>query len=252
MTKKYIPFIAIAGLILLLTACNLASATPTPQVDISSPTTPTQTPPEPATATQTFTPAPTVTSTPYPMYFTDEFNSDLLAWESFQTGGSNSPSAKIENGFLRIDISSPNTWYYAIHNGHEYSDVTLTAKVDGTPSGSVGLICDYDEVEGWYEFNIASDRTYSVLFGQWLAQGIAQYIPLATDTLSYLEAGSLNYEIGLTCQENALRLSVNGTLFRNLDVSRYGLSQGKIGITASSFDETPAISLFDWVKVSEK
>jgi hypothetical protein len=250
MKQKYLTFIVFAGF-LLLTACNLATATSSPQVDVISPTAPTQTPPEPATATQTFTPAPTFTFTPYPMYFTEEFSSDLEAWESFQTGGSTPPTVKTENGLLRIDIASPHTWYYAIHNDHEYSNVTVTAKVDGNPSGSIGLVCYYNETKGWYEFNIASDRTYSVLLGQWLAEGIAQYIPLATDILDYLEAGSLNYEISMSCQANTLLLYINGTLFRKMDVSSYGLTDGKIGITTSSFDEIPMLSLFDWVKVSE-
>ena len=251
MTQKQLLLIAIAGLI-LLTACNLPTLTPTPQVNLLSPAAPSLTPPAPATATQTFTPAPTFTSTPYPMYFTEEFNSDLGVWEAFQTGGSSSPTVNLENSLLRIDIASPNTWYYAVYNGHEYSNVTVSAKVDGSPNGSIGLLCYYNESKGWYEFNIASDRTYSVLFGQLLAQDIAQYTPLATNTLDYLEAGSLNYEISLTCQENTLLLYVNGILFRKLDVTRYGLTEGKIGLTASSFDEVPMTVFFDWVKVNQK
>ena len=253
MTQKQLLLITIAGF-MLLTACNLATETPTPQADLLSPTAPSLTPPAPATATQTrfATPVPTFTSTPYPIYFTEEFNSDLGAWESFQTGGSSSPTVNLENSLLRIDIPSPYTWYYAVHNGHAYSNVTVSAKIDGNPGGSIGVLCYYNETKGWYEFNIASDRTYSVLFGQWLAQDIAQYTPVATDRLDYLEAGSLNYEISLTCQENTLLLYVNGILFRTLDVTRYGLTEGKIGITASSFDEIPMTVFFDWVKVSEK
>ncbi len=63
-----------------------------------------------------------------------------------------------------------------------------------------------------------------------LADGIAQYTPIATDSTEYLQAGNLNYEIGLTCQENTLLLYINGKLFRKLDVTRYGLTEGKIGI----------------------
>ena len=82
-------------------------------------------------------------------------------------------------------------------------------------------------------------------------EGIAQYTPIATDSTNYLQAGNLNYEIGLTCQENILLLYINGKLFRKLDVTRYGLTEGKIGINASSFEETPMTATFDWVKVSE-
>jgi hypothetical protein len=188
---------------------------------------------------------------PVPLFFTDEFNSDLGAWVSFQTGGAEPPSVKLENDLLRIDFPTSNTWYYAIHNAHEYSSVFVSAKFLGTPSGSLGVICNYDESKGWYEFNIASDGTYSILFGQWLAQGIAQYTPIANEKSEYLKDGSLSYEIGLTCQDNILYPQINGKLFRKVDVARYGLTEGKVGITASSFEEVPMIATFDWVKVSE-
>jgi hypothetical protein len=186
-----------------------------------------------------------------PLFFTEEFNTDLEAWSSFQTGGAESPIVKIENDFLRIDFSSPNTWYYAIHNGHEYSNILVSAKFLGTAAGSLGVICDYSESNGWYEFNLASDGTYSVLFGQWLAQGIAQYAPIATDTTEYIQPGKLDYEIGLACQENILLLYINGKLFRKLDVTHYGLTQGKVGINASSFEDIPMTATFDWVKVEK-
>ncbi len=236
------------GCLTLIIACQ--NTTSTPQAE-ATPMAATMTPPPSATATQTFTPAPTLTPTPVPLFFTEEFNADLGAWASFQTGGAESPKVNLENDLLRIDFPAPNTWYYAIHNAHEYSDVFVSAKFLGTSTGSIGVICDYSESNGWYEFNIASDGTYSVLFGQWLVQGIAQYTPIVIKTTEYLHPGKLDYEIGLTCQENTLLLHINGKLFRKLDVTHYGLTKGKIGINASSFDETPMTATFDWVTVSE-
>jgi hypothetical protein len=57
--------------------------------------------------------------------------------------------------------------------------------------------------------------------------------------------------IGLTCQDNTLLPHINGKLFRKVDVTRYGLTEGKIGVNASSFDEVPMIATFDWVRVEE-
>jgi len=235
------------GCFIFTVACQSAVATPNvvPTLIVA-----TQTPPEPATATITFTPSPTFTPTPIPMYFTEEFNTDMSSWTYFQTGGETVPTVAIENDTLRMDISSPHTWYYAIYNPHEYKNVSITAKFTATPSGSIGLICNYSE-SGWYEFNIASDGMYSVLLAQWLGEGIVQYTPIATDESQYLQEGNLNYEIGLTCQENDILLYIDGKLFRKLDVSRYGLTEGKIGINASSFEEIPMTATFDWVKVSE-
>ena len=238
------------GCLTLLVACQSATATPQ-ALETPTPIAATQTPLPTATATMTFTPAPTLTPTPVPLFFTEEFNTDLGAWTSFQTGGAEAPTVSLENELLRIDFPTPNNWFYAIHNAHEYSGVSVSAKFSGTPTGSLGVICDYSETKGWYEFNLASDGTYSVLFGQLLAQGVAQYLPIATETSEYLQPGNLNYEIGLTCQENTLLLFINGKLFRTLDVTRYGLTEGKVGITASSFDEIPMIATFDWAKVSE-
>ena len=235
------------GLLVITSACQGVAATPMP---VTTPTATIQALPETATATLTFTPAPTFTPTPIPMYFTEEFNSDMSLWTYFQTGGETTPTVAIENDMLRMDILSPHTWYYAIHNPHEYKNVSISAKFTGAPSGSIGLICNYSE-SGWYEFDLASDGTYSLLFGRSLGEGIAQYTSIATDSTNYLQAGDLNYEIGLTCRENTLLLYINGTLLRNKDVSNYGLTEGKIGINASSFEETPMNATFDWVKVSE-
>ena len=242
--KKYLLF----GYLILISACQTATQTP---VIESTPITPPQSTTQPAATTLTFTPPPTLTATPVPLYFIDEFNStDAGAWISFQTGGENTPTLAIENGLLRLDLSSPNSWYYAIHSAHDYQDASVNAKFSGPQSGSTGLICRYTE-NGWFEFNTTSDGTYNVLFGQWLADDIATYLPIASDPTEYLTAGTMDYEIGLTCQEDFLLLYINGKLFRKLDVARFELNEGKVGISASSFEEIPAIITFDWFKVSE-
>jgi hypothetical protein len=243
MNKKQTLFTALIGII-FLTACRTSA----PVAELSTPTTAPPTPPAPATATLTFTPVPTFTPTPIPMYFTEEFNSDLSAWSSFQTGGANLPVVNLENDALRIDFSSPDTWYYAVYNAHEYSNVSISANIAGT-SGSAGLICNYSETNGWYEFNIASDGTYNILFGQLLAEGIAQYTPIASGNTVSLVPGSLNNEIGLTCGDNTLLLIINGKLLRKMDVTNFGLIEGKVGVTASSYNETPVTILLNWVKV---
>lgn len=238
------------GCFLLISSCNLRAQPPTAESIATETLLPTL---APATATLTFTPSPTPTSippTPVPMYFTEEFNADMSAWVSFQTGGEAAPTVNLANDTLQVDISSANTWYYAIHNSNEYKTVSLRTKFTAAPSGSVGLICGYDET-GWFEFSVASDGTYSLLMAEQLGEGIANYTPLATDSTGYLQPGNLTYEIGLTCQETTLLLYVNDTLVRNFDISRYGNSEGKVGITVASFNEIPMTASFDWFRVSE-
>jgi hypothetical protein len=235
------------GCVLLVSACQ--AATPT-RVQESIPTATIQTPTEAASATPAFTSTPAFTPTPLPLFFTDEFNTDMNSWLSFQTGGEATPEVMLNNDFLRLDISSPDTWHYFIHNAHTYQDVFIKAQFVGTPAGSMGLVCRYSD-DGWLEFNIANDGTYNVLFAHWLADGIAEYTPIATDSSEYIHAGTFDYEIGLTCQENYVLLHVNGKLFRKIDVARFGLTEGRVGLSAASFEETPMIASFDWFRVSE-
>jgi hypothetical protein len=230
------------GCLAALTACQTIAAEPNPTTQVSSPSA------MPATATASAT-ATRLPATPVPLFFSEEFNADLGAWASFQTGGAEAPEVGLKTDLLQIEFTSPNTWYYAIHNAHEYSHVLIRAAVSGTSAGSLGLICQYSEAKGWYEFNLASNGTYSLLFGQWLKQDIAQYTPIEINTSEYLQAGNLTYEIGMTCENNTLLLQINEKVFRKVDVTRYGLSKGKVGINASSFDEVPMTANFDWVKV---
>jgi hypothetical protein len=64
--------------------------------------------------------------------------------------------------------------------------------------------------------------------------------------------GGVNGEIGLFCEDNFLRLYANGTLIRNLEVTNYGLTEGYIGITVSSFADAPMTGVFEWVKVDSQ
>jgi hypothetical protein len=120
----------------------------------------------------------------------------------------------------------------------------------GSPA-SIGLICRYSETDGWLEYNVYSDGTYSVLYGHWLANGIADYLPVLSAASSAILPSGSSQEIGLICSGTTLSLWIDQTLIRNVDVSRFELTGGKMGVTASSFENTPVIAAFDWVRVSE-
>lgn len=241
--KKYI----LIGCLLFITSCNLGTQPPTAE------STATQTPlstPLPVTPTETFTPPtqspPTIEI--LPLYFTDEFTSPSSYWTFSQTGGLNLPTTAIENDTLRVDISSPDTWMIGIHNANTYNNVFIRTKANITSTGSFGLICRYNE-NGWYEFNIYSDGTYNLLYGKHLTEGVAKYIPLSTEFSGHITPSS---QIGLHCQDNFLLLYVNENLVKRIDVTNYGLGEGKIGITASSLTESPININFEWVQVSQE
>jgi hypothetical protein len=112
-------------------------------------------------------------------------------------------------------------------------------------------VCRYDEQAGWYEFNVSGDRTYNVLYGQWLAEGVARYTPIAFDSSEYLNPTGADNEIGLACEGTALWLYINGKLFRKLGETRFALTGGRVGLSLASFENTPVSAGFDWVRVGE-
>ena len=239
---------------LLLTACQSATVelSPTPETTATR-TLPT---PVPATVTSTDIPTPTAspTSVPPKRYFTEEFDSTLIHWSTlFASGDSGRVDILNENSNLNFELYTTNAWVYAIYGAFEYDNVHIETRIEnrGSNMNAMGLVCHYDEQAGWYEFNISSDGTYNLLYGQWLAEGIARYTPIINDISERIETGNATNEIGLSCDKNFLQLYINGKLFRKLDVSHVGLTEGKVGLAMASFDEVPVILAFDWVKVNE-
>ncbi len=238
------------GCLILITACQKVTPTPAPSFF------PTETPhptPIPATATPepTFTPEPS--PTPLPRFFTNEFDSSLAGWVILQAGNDASPNINTENSHLTLQMDSPHTWVYALYGAEEYTDVSIAASFEfrqGSQS-TVGLICRYSEEKGWIEFNISNDGTYNILYGTWLDTGIADYLPVVSGQSEYIKLDNSPQEIGMTCQGTTLLLYVNGKLFRNMDVSRFEVVTGKVGIAAASFENVPVITAFDKVRVSE-
>lgn len=244
----------------LLTACNGMTLEPAPVPTV----TPARVIPTPvpvsssqeATLTPTSIPSPIATVTPLPpeRYFTEEFDSVPAYWSILYASGDASRVNLInENSTLTFEIYGQNTWLYAIYGAFEYEAVHVETRVEsrGSEINSMGLVCDYDEQDGWYEFNISNDGSYSVLYGQWLSDGIARYTPVLNDTSNNIATGNSVNEIGLDCYEDVVQLYLNGKILRKLNVAHIGLSGGKVGLSLGSFEEAPVILAFDWVKVSE-
>jgi hypothetical protein len=244
--RRFIPNITIT---ILLTACQLKTAASTPLPPTATePPSPTATAspspsPIPPTAIQTFPPAPRT--------FTEQFEGILPYW-TFQQIDFGQPAAtpKVAGGFLVFDLPGPNQWVYALYSIPDYADIRLDAQVEDRAgqAGAVGVVCRYSEEQGWYEFNIYADQTYELLYGQWLAPGVARYTPLFRGESPKIE-GDAN-QIGLVCQGNTLTPFINGTQMRIWQDNKFGLKNGKIGISAASFAAVPFTVAYDWVKVS--
>ena len=244
--KKYL----LIGFLLLTSACQPATQTLAPSFFPTSTLLP-----SPMPATLIPRPSPTLEPSPtsFPRLFTNEFDSSLTGWAILQAGNDAVPNIKIEKGSIILQMDSPYTWLYALYGAQDYSNVHVDTQFTNralTPA-SAGLICRYSEEKGWFEFNVSADGTYNVLFGRWLSVGITEYLPITDGTSKEILPTGTTQTIGLTCADTTLWLYVNDTLLRKVDVSNYELGEGKIGITASSYENTPIVVGFDWVTVSE-
>jgi hypothetical protein len=208
-----------------------------------------------ATATPSAAPTrvrPTLTPTPGPRAFTEDFRSNPPYWSYLQVDNGqvfNAPS--VQDGFLVFDLAAPDQWAYAIYSGHDYWDVTVKAQAQyRTPGdGAVGLVCRYDLMKGWYELDVYADRTYALLYGQWLTNGVARYTPLYQGESEKIQSDA--NEIGLQCDGNVLTPIINGTALRAWPELKFGLIMGKAGLAVSSFADAPFTVGFDWAKVGE-
>jgi hypothetical protein len=237
---------------IFLAACQPAAATPIATLPAAATIPPSQTP-----VPFTNTPEPTatieVTPTPLPRLFTNEFDSALAGWTILQTGNEAAPAVKTENSNLLLQMDAPFVWAYAVYDAQLYDNIRIEARFTnqaGSPV-SLGLLCRYSETDGWLEYNVSTDGTYSLLYGNWLASGIANYLPIMDGSSNLIQPSGAAQEIGMVCSGTTVSLLVNQTVVRNVDVSRFELTNGKIGITVSSFENVPVIAAFDWLRVSE-
>jgi hypothetical protein len=244
--KKFL----LIGCLILTTACQTATPTPAP---LPSPTA--TVPPTPIPFTPT--PEPTATlvlsPTPFPRFFTNEFVSSSAGWVILQAGNESVPNTKTENSNFILQMDSPFSWLYAIYGAQDYANVRIDAQFinqAGSPS-SMGLICRYSEENGWFEYNVSTDGSYNLLYGSWLAVGIADYLPITDGSSNLIQPSGAPQLIGLMCSDTALTLYLNDTIVRNVDVTNYGLTEGSVGITASSYENTPVVVALDRLIVSE-
>jgi hypothetical protein len=241
----------IIALLLFITACQ--SATPTPVAATPVPSEK----PSPSPVPPTDTPSPTATleptATPFPMFFTDEFDSTSTAWTMLHAGSDAVPNVTSENSRLIIQTDIPYAWVYSIYTPQEYGDVRVDTKFvnNALSPASAGLICRYSETDGWLEYNVTTDGTYNLLYGKWLSSGVADYQPIVDGSSNAIPQSGVDLQIGLICTGTTASLLINDTIVRNADVSRFGLATGKVGLAASSYENAPVIVSFDWLKVSQ-
>jgi hypothetical protein len=139
------------------------------------------------------------------------------------------------------------------YNAFTYEDVTVEARADnrGKNNNYVSLVCRYDEAVGWYEFNIANNGLYNILYAEVLDSGKIRYNRIANGGSNAIRIGKEVNEYTATCQGDDLTLHINGDEVISIPEKKYGLRSGQIGISVSSENVLPILIEMDWIKVSE-
>jgi hypothetical protein len=151
------------------------------------------------------------------------------------------------------DLNSKYVYYYLYYGAFDYEDVVVSVNADnrGKNNNSVSLICRYDPKVGWYEFNIANNGLYNILFAKITETGKIQYNRIANGGSNAIKAGLGVNEYTAKCEGEELTLTINGAKAISIKDRKYGLRSGQIGVSVSSFNVTPILIDMDWLKVSE-
>jgi hypothetical protein len=256
----FVSLLVIAGM-----ACSFgsqpATQAPPPEqpVQVENPT---AVPPEPTEVPPTEAPPPTATEPPVPQaqqFFTEEFDNPLSGdWSVFTVTDPNASdlekvTVEADGGNLVWNFDSEYVYYYLFYNAFTYEDVKVEARADnrGKNNNSVSLICRYDEEVGWYEFNIANNGLYDILYAEVLDSGKIRWNRVANGGSNAINQGKEVNEYSITCQGEDLTLNINGDEVISIKEKNYGLRSGQAGISVSSFDVLPILIEMDWIRISE-
>ncbi len=117
--------ILLLGCLILITACQPATPTPLAPLFPTATSLPTAIP---LTDTPTATPTLEPSATPFPQFFTDEFDASLAGWVILQAGNDSVPNIKAENSRLLLQMDAPYTWVYALYGPQDYDNVHVETK----------------------------------------------------------------------------------------------------------------------------
>ena len=265
--KPLRPLLFLASMLLIVgLACSGGATPPTqaPPPTQEVQVIPTEAPPQPTEVPPTEVPAtePPATEPPAPQsqqFFTEEFDTPLSGdWNIFTITDPNvsdleKVTVEADNGNLVWNFDSEYVYYYLFYNAFEYEDVKVEARADnrGKNNNSVSLICRYDENIGWYEFNIANNGLYDILYAEVLDNGKIRWNRVANGGSNAINQGKDVNEYSATCQGEELTLNINGDEVISIKERNYRLRSGQAGISVSSFDVLPILIEMDWIRISE-
>ncbi len=193
-------------------------------------------------------------------FYTEEFDVESDAWKYMVVNGAERKivngivglmSVRTLGGLLTFDLQGKGAWVYATYEPFTYADVRLDVKMGnrGANNNNVSLFCRKSDA-GWYEFDIANNGMYEVLFGKVVGDTV-EYALIVDGGSVEINSGLAENEYGILCQGNVLTLYINGREVRRFEDNKYLLPEGKVGISISSFRDVPVIVDFFWAKISQ-
>lgn len=268
MKSPYRMFIVFSAILLAAgMACSVLSGQPTEAPTAAPLPTNPPPPPQPTSApveqpTQQTIQLPTAETQPQntqnQQFFTEEFDSPLSdAWSILTVTGSDSADPEkvtvdAQGGKLVWDFQSEYVYYYLFYEGTSYEDVKLEVQADnrGKNNNSVSLICRYDPEVGWYEFNIANNGLYNILFAEITPSGSIGYNAIANGGSNAIKIGKDVNVYTISCSGDKLSLTINGEDVNTFTERTYGLREGGIGVSVSSYNVLPILVEMESIKIS--
>jgi hypothetical protein len=262
MKSQYRMLFAFVALLLVVSlACRFGSS-PTPTQAPANEEPPVVEVPEEPQATE----EPVVVATEPPVeepsssaeqFFTEEFDGGFSDWERYDVLGAKETNSdgltlEVDNSRLVFDFTTKYLYTYLYYQPFEYDNVAVEARVEnrGTNNNNISLVCRYSD-EGWYEFNIANNGLYNILYGFVAADGDIGYGRLADGGSNKIKSGKDVNTYKIICKDRQLSLYINGIETRVIEDNNYVLRDGKVGISVSSFKDLPVKVEYDWVTISE-
>lgn len=181
-------------------------------------------------------------------YYTD-FDGSLDSWVYFLMRGKDDGFiAQTDNSRLRFEIDDTNTWVYFLYQDYTYTDTRIDTRAEnlGANNNNVSLICRYTDEAGWYEFNIANNGTYTILWYDNVT--LQDYKLLRSGGSNLINMGKDVNEYTAICEGDELTLGINGQVVYT--VRDKNLKSGYNGFSVSSFEVKPIIVEFDYFSVS--
>jgi len=180
-------------------------------------------------------------------YYTEEFSSPPQNWTyDLYQGDEQDFDLYTEGDKLVFDIQGANVWSYYLYDSYTYTDARVDFRAEnlGNNNNNVSLICRYNS-RGWYEFNVANNGLYWIYRYDYDTN---EFTLLYNGGVANLKTGKDTNDYTMICEGDRLTLGVNGTEIRTVEDSRF--DEGQLGISVSSFDDTPVLVEVDYVTIS--